>query len=217
MEGNGQYELVQAVMGLMPVADGSITLNGKEITNEPLRERRRKIAYVPQDRKISGSSQKDTINDNAFMTHHYLNNRLTGPLRLLSNSKIYAFSNSIIEKFGVVATGNRALIGSLSGGNQQKVIVGREFELGNPLVVLDQPVRGLDVGSIEYIQQRIIEQRQKGTAILLVSADLDELFALSDTIVVLYKGKIAAIKNPAETDKAEIGEYMLGAREGDPA
>ena len=103
-------------------------------------------------------------------------------------------------------------IGSLSGGNQQKVIVGREFELPSELLVIDQPVRGLDVGSIEYIHKKIIEKRDAGEAVLLVSADLDELFNLSDRIVVMHGGKAVMVKQTKETDREEVGAYMLGAR-----
>ena len=103
-------------------------------------------------------------------------------------------------------------IGALSGGNQQKVIVGREFELDSSLLVVDQPVRGLDVGSIEYIHRKIVDKRDEGEAVLLVSADLDELFNLSDSIVVMHKGKIAAEKLASETTREEIGEYMLGVK-----
>ena len=102
-------------------------------------------------------------------------------------------------------------IGSLSGGNQQKVILGREFELNHNFLIVDQPVRGLDVGSIEYIHNLILNKREEKTGILLISADLDELFNLSDNIAVLYKGEIAAILKTSETTKEEVGEYMLGA------
>lgn len=212
VEGNGQYELVQTIMGLREVKSGKIILNGEDITNKSLSERRKQISYIPQDRKISGSSQLDSINDNAFMTHHYLNKKLSSSLGILNSKKISKFSQKIIENFRIAAKSNKTQIGDLSGGNQQKVIIGREFELNNPLIVLDQPVRGLDIGSIEYIQKRIIEQRSNGCAMLLVSADLDEIFALSDIIIVMYKGRIRAIKKPEETDKIEIGEYMLGVR-----
>ena len=102
-------------------------------------------------------------------------------------------------------------IGSLSGGNQQKVIVGREFELDSRILVVDQPVRGLDVGSIEYIHRRIVEKRDNGEAVFLASADLDELFNLSDRIIVMYNGRIVMEKNTEDTTKEEVGAYMLGA------
>lgn len=215
VEGNGQYELVQAITGQIQLNSGKIFVNKEDITEKNIRYRRKNIAYISQDRKTQGSSQSDSLVENSFMTHHYLNTKLVGKWNLLSSKAINHFTQSIIDNFSVVCSSKNVPISSLSGGNQQKIIVGREFELNNPLLVLDQPVRGLDVGSIEYIQRRVIEQRDKGTAVLLVSADLDELFALSDRIVVMYNGRINTIKKPVETSKIEIGEYMLGSKGGE--
>lgn len=145
------------------------------------------------------------------MSHHYLNDSLVTKNKILDKGKIASFTDELIKKYNVVCEGRKAPIKSLSGGNQQKVIVGREFGLEHPLLVLDQPVRGLDVGSIEYIHSRIIEQRDAGAAVLLVSADLDELFSLSDRIIVMYKGKIVAERIPEDTTRNEIGGYMLGS------
>ena len=211
VEGNGQYELVQVIMGNMSADSGTITVEDEDISKDTIRTRRKKIAYIPQDRKESGSAQDNSIMENAFMTHHYLNDELVSKQKFLNTKRIVDFTNSMIENFSVVCKDRRDPIRSLSGGNQQKVIVGREFELHHPLLVLDQPVRGLDVGSIEYIHKRIIEQRDAGAAVLLVSADLDELFSLSDRILVMYKGKIVAEKRPEETSRTEIGCYMLGS------
>lgn len=211
IEGNGQYEVLQAIMGLIP-SEGSVTVEEKEINDKSVRERHGMISYVPQDRKISGSSLEDTIEDNAIMTHHYRNKELQGKLAMLNGKMCRQFGRNIIEKYQVTCMGAKSLIGSLSGGNQQKVIIGRELELNSRLLVLDQPVRGLDIGSIEYIHKKIVEMRDKGNACLLVSADLDELFSLSDRILVMHKGKIVTDKKPKETNKEEIGEYMLGVR-----
>lgn len=211
VEGNGQYEMVQAVMGLME-SKGRVLLEGKDISKMDVHGRRRLIAYVPQDRKISGSSLEDSIETNVMMTHHYVSDRLVGKTRLLDKKKCRQLSNQIISQYQVSYQGPRMPIGALSGGNQQKVIVGREFELDSSLLVVDQPVRGLDVGSIEYIHRKIVDKRDEGEAVLLVSADLDELFNLSDRIVVMHKGKIAAEKRASETTREEIGEYMLGVK-----
>lgn len=210
VEGNGQYELIQAVMGLLP-AEGSIRIDGKDISRLPVRERRRLIAYVPQDRKQSGSSQEESILMNSVMTHHYVGGRVCGKGGLLKSGKCKKLAAGIIEGYQVSCQGPEMNIGSLSGGNQQKVIVGREFELNSRILVVDQPVRGLDVGSIEYIHKRIVEKRDAGEAVLLASADLDELFSLSDRIIVMYNGRIAMEKNTAETTREEVGAYMLGA------
>ncbi len=211
VEGNGQYEMVQAIMGLAR-SSGQVLLDGRDISGLDVHSRRKMIAYVPQDRKISGSSLEDSIETNAMMTHHYVSGRITGRFGLLDKKKCRDLSQGIISQYQVSCQGARMPIGSLSGGNQQKVIVGREFELDSSLLVVDQPVRGLDVGSIEYIHRKIVEKRDAGEAVLLVSADLDELFNLSDRIVVMHKGKIAAEKAAGETTREEIGEYMLGVK-----
>lgn len=214
IEGNGQYELLQALMGLAP-SEGSIFLDGQDLTGMGIRERRRWISYVAQDRKISGSSQTDSIEQNLVMTHHYRNKALLGRFHIFGGKRCGRFSRNLIEKYQIVCAGAKAPIQSLSGGNQQKVIIGREFELDSKLLVLDQPVRGIDVGSIEYIHKKIIEMRNAGLACLLVSADLDELFSLADWILVMYRGRIVARKRPEETTREEIGEYMLGVRADD--
>lgn len=211
VEGNGQYELVQALMGLLP-AEGTILLDEEEIQEWPIHDRRRKIAYVPQDRKTSGSSQSDSIEKNAAMTHHYISGFLSGKSGLLSRKKMRIFAQNVIRDYQVACQGPDMPIGELSGGNQQKVIVGREFELESRLLVVDQPVRGLDVGSIEYIHKKIIEKRDAGKAVLLISADLDELFSLSDRIVVMYNGKVVMASDTDHTCREEVGAYMLGAR-----
>lgn len=211
VEGNGQYELVQVIIGNQPPDDGKVAVLENDISKDSIRKRRKNIAYIPQDRKLSGSSQEDSIQDNAFMTHHYLNDSLVKMGKILDKRKIAKFTDDLISNFSVVCESRKSPIKSLSGGNQQKVIVGREFGLEHPLLVLDQPVRGLDVGSIEYIHSHIIEQRDNGAAVLLVSADLDELFSLSDRIVVMYKGKIVAERIPEDTTRNEIGGYMLGS------
>lgn len=211
VEGNGQFELVQVVMGNQLPTEGQVLINQTDISNESIRDRRRRIAYISQDRKSSGSAQNNSIQDNVFMTHHYLNEDLVTKQKTLNTREIAKFTEDVITNFNVVCENRKAPIKSLSGGNQQKVIVGREFGLKHPLLVLDQPVRGLDVGSIEYIHSRIIDQRDAGAAVLLVSADLDELFSLSDRIVVMHKGKIVAIRTPESTTRTEIGGYMLGS------
>lgn len=209
VEGNGQYELVRAIIGLAH-SEGSIVIEGKEVSNLSIKERRRLIAYVPQDRKNSGSSQNESILMNSMMTHHYVNSQICNKWGMLIKRNCRKLAQHIIEGYQVSCQGENMNIGSLSGGNQQKVIIGREFELNTGLLVVDQPVRGLDVGSIEYIHKRIVEKRDAGEGILLVSADLDELFSLSDRIIVMYNGKVAMEKSISDTSKEEVGAYMLG-------
>lgn len=210
VEGNGQYELIQAVMGLAKV-DGHIWIEDRDISAMSVKERRKWIAYVPQDRKRSGSSQEDSILMNSMMTHHYVNKEICGRWGILKSKFCKKMANDIINGYQVSCQGPEMNIGALSGGNQQKVIVGREFELESKILVVDQPVRGLDVGSIEYIHKRIVEKRDAGEAVLLASADLDELFSLSDRIIVMFNGKIVMEKKTEATTKEEVGAYMLGA------
>lgn len=218
VEGNGQLELVQLITGLAPVQSGQIAICGRDVTDAPVIERRKLMCYVPQDRKASGSAQNMSLTDNAIMTHHRLNPGLeSGWRRLLSPARCRGFAQRLVDTFGVLAPDIEAPISSLSGGNQQKVVVGREFLFNADFVLLDQPTRGVDVGSVEFIQREIIQKRglsAPGAGCLLISADLDELFSLADRILVMHRGRIAADLAPADTTREEVGEYMLGAREG---
>lgn len=216
VEGNGQFELVQVLIGFEKAAKGKIFLEGKDITGIETPERRKLFGFVPQNRKISGSSQTSSLIENSIMTHHRTNRSLTGLFNpFLSHRNSRAFTEELIDEFGVVSSGPGTPISSLSGGNQQKIIIGRESLLNHKFLLLDQPTRGLDVGSIEYIQKSIIQRRDEGAACLLISADLDELLSLSDRLMVLFKGRIVADLKPKTTTKEEIGEYMLGAKGGD--
>ncbi|MDI3547183.1 MAG: ral nucleoside transport system ATP-binding protein [Halanaerobiales bacterium] len=213
VEGNGQFELVNCIMGLIDDYQGEILINGVRIDNLSILERRKLMAYLPQDRKDTGSAQDLSLISNSIMTHHRINPGLTGRWEaLLDPGASRELTGQIIDKFNVLIPGIDAPISSLSGGNQQKVIVGREFMLNTDFVLLDQPTRGLDVGSIEFIQKEIIRKRDSGVGILLISADLDELFNLSDRLLIIYQGRIVAEVDPAEVDKEEVGEYMLGAK-----
>jgi ABC-type uncharacterized transport system ATPase subunit len=215
VEGNGQFELVQAITGLIKPQAGRIRIQDCDITEANVTERRKLMSYVPQDRKGWGSAQALDLIENSIMTHHQTNSDLTGRSKLmLSPKKCRKFAHALIDEFGVLASDIDAPIASLSGGNQQRLIVGREFMLDRDFILLDQPTRGLDVGSIEYIRAKILKKRDDGKGCLLVSADLDELLSLSDRILVMYRGAIVAEKRPEETSKEEIGEYMLLGSKG---
>ena len=217
VEGNGQFDLVQILMGFQKPGAGKIVLEGDDITNSDTPERRKRIGFVPQDRKTAGSSQTSSIVENAIMTHHRVNPLFQGRFRSFLSHKIgITFAKNLISAFGVVTSGHHAPISSLSGGNQQKVVIGREYLLNHKFILLDQPTRGLDVGSIEYIQRSIIQRRDEGSACLLISADLDELLSLSDRLLILYRGHFVADLDPKTTSKEEIGEYMLGAKGDTP-
>ena len=217
VEGNGRLELIRVLTGVLGTAEGRIVLEGEDITQLGITERRGRFAYVPQKRKTEGSSQQASLIDNTVMTHHRFGSRFQGPMKhLLSPKAGRAFTGEVIREFGVAAPSPRVPIGTLSGGNQQKIIIGREASLNSRFLLLDQPTRGLDVGSIEYIRKRIIQLRNRGTACLLISADLDELFALSDRLLVLHRGAVVAELNPEKTTIEEVGGYMLGLGKSDP-
>lgn len=216
VEGNGRLELIRVLTGVLGTAEGRIVLEGEDITQLGITERRGRFAYVPQKRKTEGSSQQASLIDNTVMTHHRFGSRFQGPMKhLLSRKAGRAFTGEVIREFGVAAPSPRVPIGTLSGGNQQKIIIGREALLNSRFLLLDQPTRGLDVGSIEYIRKRIIQLRNRGTACLLISADLDELFALSDRLLVLHRGAVVAELNPEKTTIEEVGGYMLGLGKSD--
>lgn len=216
VEGNGRLELIRVLTGVLGTAEGRIVLEGEDITQLGITERRGRFAYVPQKRKTEGSSQQASLIDNTVMTHHRFGSRFQGPMKhLLSRKAGRAFTGEVIREFGVAASSPRVPIGTLSGGNQQKIIIGREASLNSRFLLLDQPTRGLDVGSIEYIRKRIIQLRNRGTACLLISADLDELFALSDRLLVLHRGAVVAELNPEKTTIEEVGGYMLGLGKSD--
>ena len=216
VEGNGRLELIRVLTGVLGTAEGRIVLEGEDITQLGITERRGRFAYVPQKRKTEGSSQQASLIDNTVMTHHRFGSRFQGRMKhLLSRKAGRALTGEVIREFGVAAPSPRVPIGTLSGGNQQKIIIGREASLNSRFLLLDQPTRGLDVGSIEYIRKRIIQLRNRGTACLLISADLDELFALSDRLLVLHRGAVVAELNPEKTTIEEVGGYMLGLGKSD--
>jgi len=213
VEGNGQFELVNAIMGLIPIEEGHIFVQGKELTRAPIIERRKLISYVPQDRSKMGASLSASIMENAIMTHHLLNPHLSQWKGLLLNyAAARRFTDELEKRFSVTMASKYNPIRSLSGGNQQKVILGRELLLNCPFVLLDQPTRGLDVGSIEYVHEQMLRARAEDRAILLLSADLEELFLVADRLLVLYRGEIVANLPVEATSVEEIGSYMLQGR-----
>ncbi|MEZ4615599.1 MAG: ABC transporter ATP-binding protein [Caldilineaceae bacterium] len=210
VEGNGQFELVNAMMGLLTPTAGSIMVAGQELTTMPILERRNLVSFVPQDRRRMGAAVTASITENMIMTHHRLNPRFTSwQGRLLNLPAAEAFTDEVEENYKRGDERQRSALCSLSGGNQQKILLGRELALDNPLLLLDQPTRGLDVGSIDYVHRVIVDASEAGRAILLISADLEELFRLSDRILVLYRGRIAADLPTETTNIDEVGRSML--------
>ncbi len=212
IEGNGQFELVEALIGAMALSSGKISVKGIDVTNIAIRDRRKYIGFVSEDRKYTGLALKGSIKENLIMTHHIKNEMHNLPFTINWN-KGEIFAQRLIKDFSIVCRSISEQCISLSGGNQQKVVVAREFTLNTPFLLLDQPARGLDVGTIEFIHKKILDMREHGIAILLISADLDELFNLSDRLMVMREGKITGILDPSETTKEDLGAYMLGVKE----
>lgn len=205
--GNGQDELVEAITGLRHSAGGTIQLAGENITSWPVRPRREHgLGYVPGDRQKYGLVLGFPISDNLVLTQYYSPPFARGIQR--EDAAIAQWSQKTIEEFDIRTPSWSATAGTLSGGNQQKVIVAREFSRDLKALVLDQPTRGLDVGSIEFIHKQAIRKRDDGTGILLVSAELDEILELSDRIAVMYRGEIVALVDGRTANKEEIGLLM---------
>ena len=215
VEGNGQFELVNAITGLLKPTAGTIEVVGEDVTAAPVLERRRHIAYVPQDRGRMGGSLPASVVENAIMTHHRLNAQLVRWRGLLlENGAARRFTDRLAEAFAVSMPSRSSPLRSLSGGNQQKVILGRELLLDSPFILLDQPTRGLDVGSIEYVHDKMLAMRGAGRALLMISANLEEVFMLADRIVVLHRGEIVADVPVEQTSIEQIGRYMLEGKGG---
>ncbi|WP_263372951.1 ABC transporter ATP-binding protein [Granulicella aggregans] len=207
VDGNGQSELAQALLNLRPIESGSITLNGEDITRSSVAKRRALgLAYVPADRRGVGSVADLSIADNAMLTHPRANTRYG----FLAKAAIRAKAQSIITRFGVRGASTETHASKLSGGNLQKVILGREIMAAPKVLIVEQPTRGLDVGAIESVWAELLRERAKGTAILLISAELEELLNLADRIAVMYEGRIVGIVDPAGATAEQLGMMMAG-------
>ncbi len=205
--GNGQDELVEAIVGLRRPSAGRILLAGHDLTSVGSRRRHRLgVGFVPADRHRFGLVLSFPLTDNFILTDYYQAPYARGIIR--NDAAIEERAERGIRDFDVRTPSADVTSGTLSGGNQQKLIVAREFEGEQRLLVLDQPTRGLDVGSIEFIHRQAIGKRDVGTAILLVSAELDEVLELSDRIAVIYRGRIVAVRDGRTADKNQIGILM---------
>ncbi len=210
VQGNGQTELVEALTGLRTIQDGRVEIDGTDITNvSPRRVTESGIAHVPEDRQTDGLVLSFSVADNFVINTYY---RAPFSKRTVIDEKaIREQADDLIEKFDIRTPSGAVPVGNLSGGNQQKVIVAREFSRPIRLLVASQPTRGLDVGSIEYIHGRLIEKRDDGIAVLLVSAELDEIMGLSDRIAIIFKGQFTAVVDAADVTKEQVGLMMAGA------
>jgi len=214
VDGNGQAELVEAIIGLRKIDSGRILLHDRDISPLSIRQRiETKLAHIPEDRHKHGLILDYTVQENLILKNYY--HEPYSNNGLMDWDAVFVHAEKVIEDFDVRSgQGAEASARSLSGGNQQKAIVGREID-GNPdLLIAVQPTRGLDVGAIEYIHQRLLEQRDQGKAVLLVSLELDEILDLSDRIAVIYNGELVGMVNAAETDENEIGLMMAGGKRG---
>ncbi len=214
VQGNGQTELCEALMGLRPTRAGVVTLNGRDLTDAtPAQRLRAGLAYVPEDRQEDGLISDFSVADNMVLDQYK-----RPPFASGINLNLGAIARNAAERvqeFDVRTTSAQAPVGTLSGGNQQKVILARELGREHKVLVASQPTRGLDVGSIEFVHRRIVEQRDKGVAVLIVSAELDEIYALADRIAVMYEGKITGFRPPT-VPAEELGLLMAGATDQDP-
>jgi general nucleoside transport system ATP-binding protein len=211
VQGNGQTELVYALTGLSPVVSGDITITGKPVRrSSPRNILERGVAHIPEDRQKHGLILSFPVQDNMVLCTYYQRPFARGIA--LQQKVIFETADKLVEQFDVRTPNVYVPVSTLSGGNQQKVIVAREFSRPIKLLIASQPTRGLDVGSIEYIHGRIVEKRDEGTAVLLVSPELDEIIALSDRIAVMYKGQIVDILPAAKVNKAYLGLLMAGVK-----
>lgn len=209
VDGNGQTELIEAITGLRRVESGNITLVGKDITNlKPRKITETGLGHIPQDRHRHGLVLNFSVGENFVLQSYY--HEPFSKIGVLQNREIYNYANKLIEEYDVRTQSAYEPARALSGGNQQKVIIGREIDRDPDLLIAAQPTRGLDVGAIEFIHKRLIEQRDNGKAVLLISFELDEVMNVSDRIAVIFDGQILDIVNPKETNEQELGLLMAG-------
>lgn len=213
VQGNGQTELVQAITGLRKAESGAFTIEGRDFTNTPPRTiTEAGVSHVPEDRQKDGLVGTFPITSNVVLNTYYKSPFARG--LLINDPAIIAQSDELVKKFDVRTPSIHVNVGTLSGGNQQKVIVAREFSRPLKLLIIAQPTRGLDVGSIEYIHKQVIRLRDEGAAVLLVSTELDEILGLADRVAVMFDGKINNISAAENTDRSTTGMFMAGVLQG---
>ncbi len=216
VEGNGQTELINILTKKSNKYEGEVTIFNHELAGNSIKSLRDQgLGYIPEDRMIEGIAAEETIFDNLISTRFH--KALFGKSKQLDKKSIITFADHIIDSYEIACSGNDHLVGYLSGGNIQKVVVGRECVDDIEFLIAEQPTRGVDLGAAEIIHKRLLAMREEGVAILLISADLNEILELSDRCVVLYDGEIVAdLSNPKDYSEQELGEYMLGLkRQGD--
>jgi simple sugar transport system ATP-binding protein len=209
IDGNGQSELIQAITGLRKVKSGKITIKGEDVSHySPRKITELSVGHVPEDRHRDGMILQMTVAENFALQTYY--KEPISKNGILNYAKINERARQLMEEFDVRGAGELIPGKSLSGGNQQKAVIAREIDRNPDLLIVSQPTRGLDVGAIEYIRKRLIAERDKGKAVLVVSFELDEILDVSDRIAVIHDGSIHGIVLPAETSKQELGKLMAG-------
>ncbi|MEL7608231.1 MAG: ABC transporter ATP-binding protein [Bacillota bacterium] len=210
VDGNGQTELVDCITGLTKVLGGSIKIKDKDLTNaSPLSVLKNGVAHIPEDRHKRGVVLSMNLVENILLMNYYRSEFAKG--EWLKWKHINSYAKNIIEQYNVKTPTEYELMANLSGGNQQKVVLGREIQREPDLLIAMHPARGLDIGATEYVQRKIVEERDRGAAVLLVSTELDEIYALSDRIAVMYEGKIMGIVSP-KIEIHKLGLMMAGMR-----
>lgn len=212
IEGNGQNELSELITGMLKTQSGSIEIGGSDISRASVRDiRERKVSHISQDRMTYGVVGDAGVGDNIIADRYYKKAFKKGIL--LDRRKVEAETDKLIEEYGVKCDDREQPVRMLSGGNMQKVVVAREFSSGPELIIANQPTRGIDVGAAEFVHKKLVELRDKGAAVLLISADLAEIVDLSDSVIVLQDGAAAAyFPDAGKIDVVEMGEYMLGLK-----
>jgi general nucleoside transport system ATP-binding protein len=209
VQGNGQTELTEALTGLRPAAEGQILISGNDTSHaSPRQVIETQTSHIPEDRHKYGLVLSFSVSDNIALCTYYRPPFAHGVE--MDFPVIEARARELVKMFDVRTPGIETTVGSLSGGNQQKVIVARELTRPVSLLIASQPTRGLDVGSIEFIHQQIVNARDKGVAVLLISAELDEIMGLSDRIAVMYKGRILDTVEAKTATREQLGLLMAG-------
>jgi simple sugar transport system ATP-binding protein len=209
VNGNGQTELVEAITGMRPVELGTVRLLDRDITRLPVGERRKTgMAHIPEDRMNVGLNLETSLDENLIVTRYKLPE--FNQKGFMKRPAIVQLTENTIERFDIVAARQGSGIATLSGGNLQKVVLGRELTGQPRLIIANQPTRGLDVGSIEFVHRTLLKARDDGAAILLVSVELDEIMSLSDRIAVLFRGQIAGQMDAADATEEDLGILMAG-------
>ena len=211
IDGNGQSELIEAICGLRKVEKGSILLDGKNITNESVKKiRKAGLSHIPEDRNVRGLNRSMTIEENivaAQISDAPFSNGI-----MLNNTKMLEYTNELIDKFDIRPRNPQTLTQGMSGGNAQKIVVAREVSIGGKVLIASQPTRGVDIGAIESIRTILMDVKEKGLGVLLVSADLEEIFSLSDRIIVMHEGEITGNLQVDEADEEKVGLLMMGGK-----